>query len=58
MFTDYEAGLASENVLLGAVALGFGAVLTGGVDATGVKEAVEFSGPEQVLVVIPVRRPV
>jgi SagB-type dehydrogenase family enzyme len=56
-WTDYEAGLASENLLLEAVALGFGAVVTGGVDAAAVKDAVKFSGPEQVIVVIPVGRP-
>lgn len=56
-FTDYEAGLASENLLLEAVALGFGAVVTGGIDATAVKDAVKFSGSEQVIVVIPVGRP-
>jgi len=56
-FTDYEAGLASENLLLEAVALGFGAVVTGGIDATTVKDAVKFSGSEQVIVVIPVGRP-
>jgi len=56
-FTDYEAGLASENLLLEAVALGFGAVVTGGIDSTTVKDAVKFSGSEQVIVVIPVGRP-
>jgi len=56
-FTDYEAGLASENLLLEAVALGFGAVVTGGIDAATVKDAVKFSGSEQVIVVIPVGRP-
>jgi len=56
-FTDYEAGLASENVLLEAVALGFGAVVTGGVDAASVKDAVKFSGSAEVIVVIPVGRP-
>jgi SagB-type dehydrogenase family enzyme len=56
-WTDYEAGLASENLLLEAVALGFGAVVTGGIDATAVKDAVKFNGSEQVIVVIPVGRP-
>jgi SagB-type dehydrogenase family enzyme len=53
-WTDYEAGLASENLLLEAVALGDGAVVTGGIDAAAVKEAVKFAGSEQVIVVIPV----
>ena len=56
-WTDYEAGLASENLLLEAVALGFGAVVTGGIDTAAVKDAVKFSGSEQVIVVIPVGRP-
>jgi len=55
-FTDYEAGLASENLLLESVALGYGAVVTGGIDAAAVKDAVKFSGSEQVIVVIPVGR--
>jgi len=57
-FTDYEAGLASENLLLEAVAFVFDAVVTGSIDATAVKDAVNFSGSEQVIVVIPVGRPV
>lgn len=56
-WTDYEAGLASENLLLEAVALGFGAVVTGGIDPAAVKDAVKFSGSEQVIVVIPVGWP-
>jgi SagB-type dehydrogenase family enzyme len=53
-WTDYEAGLASENLLLQAVALGLGAVVTGGIDPASVKEAVRLTGGEQVIVVIPV----
>ncbi len=56
-WTDYEAGLASENLLLEAVALGLGAVVTGGIDPAAVKEAVRFTGSEQVIVVIPVGHP-
>lgn len=56
-WTDYEAGLASENLLLEAVALGLGGVVTGGVDAAAVKAAVKFPGDEQVIVVIPVGHP-
>lgn len=56
-WTDYEAGLASENLLLEAVALQLGAVVMGGIDPVSVKEAVEFTGGEQVIVVIPVGRP-
>jgi SagB-type dehydrogenase family enzyme len=56
-WTDYEAGLASENLLLEAVALGFGAVVTGGIDPASVKEAVKLTGDEQVIVVIPVGHP-
>jgi SagB-type dehydrogenase family enzyme len=55
-FTDYEAGLASENLLLEAVALGFGAVVTGGIDPEAAKQALKFTGGEQVIVVIPVGR--
>ncbi len=56
-WTDYEAGLASENLLLEAVSLDLGAVVTGGIDAGLVKNAVKFAGNEQVLVVIPVGHP-
>ena len=56
-WTDYEAGLASENLLLEAVALGLGAVVTGGIDPASVKEAVKFASGEQVIVVIPVGHP-
>ena len=57
-WTDYEAGLASENLLLEAVALGLGAVVTGGIDPATMKDAVRFTGSEQVIVVIPVGHPV
>jgi SagB-type dehydrogenase family enzyme len=56
-WTDYEAGLASENLMLEAVALGLGSVVTGGIDAGAVKDAVKFTGNEQVIVVIPVGHP-
>ena len=56
-FTDYEAGLASENLLLETVSLGLGAVVTGGVDMGLVKQAVRFTGPEEVIVIIPVGHP-
>ena len=56
-WTDYEAGLASENLLLEAVALRLGAVITGGLDFASVKEAVKFTGGEEVIVVIPVGHP-
>lgn len=52
-WADYEAGLASGNLLLEAVALGLGAVVTGGIDPALVKEAVKFTGGEEVIVVIP-----
>ncbi len=54
---DFEAGLASENLLLEAVALGLGGVVTGGVDGAAVKEAVKLTGSEQVVVTIPVGHP-
>ncbi|HVN19282.1 MAG TPA: SagB/ThcOx family dehydrogenase [Dongiaceae bacterium] len=57
-WTDYEAGLASENLLLEAVALGLGAVVTGGIEPASVKEAVKLMGGEEVIVVIPVGHPV
>lgn len=56
-WTDYEAGLASENLLLEAVALGLGAVVTGGIDPAAAREAVHFAGGEQVIVLIPVGHP-
>ena len=57
LWTDYEAGLASENLLLQAVALRLGAVVVGGMDPEAAKEAVRFTGREQVIVLIPVGRP-
>jgi SagB-type dehydrogenase family enzyme len=56
-WTDYEAGLASENLLLEAVSLGLGAVVTGGIDAASVRDAVKLTGGEEVIVIIPVGRP-
>jgi SagB-type dehydrogenase family enzyme len=56
-WTDYEAGLSSENLLLQAVALKLGAVVTGGIDPAQTKETVKFTGGEQVIVVIPVGHP-
>jgi SagB-type dehydrogenase family enzyme len=56
-FTDFEAGLASENLLLEAVALGLGGVVTGGIDPAAVKEAVKLTSGEEVVVIIPVGRP-
>ncbi|MGA2713779.1 MAG: SagB/ThcOx family dehydrogenase [Bryobacteraceae bacterium] len=56
-WTDYEAGLASENLLLEAVALGLGGVVTGGIEPATVKEAIKLTGGEQVIVVIPVGHP-
>jgi len=48
-FTDYEAGLASENLLLESVSLGLGAAVTGGIDAALVKKAIRFTGDEEVM---------
>ena len=56
-WTDLEAGLASENLLLQAVALKLGAVVVGGMDPVAAKEAVRFGGKEQVIVLIPVGHP-
>jgi SagB-type dehydrogenase family enzyme len=53
-YSDMEGGLASENLLLEASALGLGSVVTGGIDAAAAKKAVGFTGDEEVLVVIPV----
>lgn len=53
-WTDYEAGLASENLMLEAVSLGLGSVVTGGIDPARAKEAVHFPGDEEVIVLIPV----
>ncbi len=56
-WTDYEAGLASENLLLQAVALRLGAVVVGGMDPAAARAAVHFTGREQVIVLIPVGHP-
>jgi len=56
-WTDYEAGLATENLLLEAVALGLGGVVTGGIDPAAAKEGVKLTGTEEVIVLIPVGHP-
>lgn len=56
-WTDYEAGLASENLMLQAVALGLGTVVVGGIDPAAAREALRLGSDEQVVVVIPVGRP-
>jgi SagB-type dehydrogenase family enzyme len=56
-WTDYEAGLASENLLLEAVSLKLGAVVVGGMDPAAVKEAAHLAPAEQVVVIIPVGHP-
>ncbi len=57
-WTDFEAGLATENLLLQSVALGLGAVVVGGMDPAAAREAVRFAGREQVIVLVPVGHPV
>jgi SagB-type dehydrogenase family enzyme len=56
-WTDLEAGLATENLLLQAVALRLGAVVVGGMDAAAAREAVHLGGREQVIVLVPVGHP-
>jgi len=56
-YGDFEAGLASENLLLEAVSLGLGGVVTGGIDPAGAKEAVKLAEGEEVVVLIPVGHP-
>jgi len=56
-FADFEAGLASENLLLEAVGLGLGGVITGGIDPAGARAAVKLGAGEEVIVLIPVGRP-
>ncbi len=56
-WTDFEAGLASENLLLEAVALRLGAVVVGGMDPAAAREAVGLGEREQVIVLVPVGRP-
>ncbi len=56
-WTDYEAGLASENLLLEVVALRLGAVVVGGMEPAAVREAVRFTGRERVIVLIPAGHP-
>ena len=57
VFTDYEAGLASANLLLEAVALRLGAVVVGGMDPEAAREAAGFTGREKVVVLVPVGHP-
>ncbi len=56
-WTDLEAGLASENLLLQAVALRLGGVVVGGMDPAAARSAVGFGGREQVIVLVPVGHP-
>ncbi len=56
-WTDLEAGLATENLLLETVALGLGAVVVGGMDPAAVRDAVRFKGQEEAIVLVPVGRP-
>lgn len=56
-WTDLEAGLATENLLLQAVALRLGAVVVGAIEPAAAREAVRFRGNEQVVVVVPVGHP-
>jgi SagB-type dehydrogenase family enzyme len=53
-YADMEVGLAGENLLLQATALGLGSVVTGGIDAAACRKAVGLTGDEEVQVVIPV----
>jgi SagB-type dehydrogenase family enzyme len=53
-YADMEVGLASENLLLQATALGLGSVVTAGIDAAAAKKAAGLAGDEEVRVVIPV----
>jgi SagB-type dehydrogenase family enzyme len=55
-YSDLEGGLATENLLLEATALGLGSVVTGGIDAAATRKAVGLGENEEVLVVIPVGR--
>ncbi len=54
VWADFEAGLASENLLLEVVALGLGAVVVGGFEPAAAREAVRFTGRERVIVLLPV----
>ncbi len=56
-WTDLEAGLATENLLLEAVALRLGAVVVGGMDAAAARQAVGLGEREQVIVLVPVGHP-
>lgn len=56
-WSDYEAGLASQGLLLQAVALRLGAVVIGSMEPALVRQAVGFTGGEQVIVLVPVGHP-
>lgn len=56
-WTDFEAGAASENLLLEAVALRLGAVVIGSFEPAVVREVVHLAAKEQVIVLIPVGHP-
>jgi SagB-type dehydrogenase family enzyme len=56
-WVDYEAGLATQNLLLEAVACGLGSVVTGTFDADAVKKATALRDEEELIILIPVGRP-
>ncbi len=56
-WTDLEAGLATENLLLEAVALRLGGVVVGGMDPAAAREAVRLGEREQVIVLVPIGHP-
>ncbi|GAO02164.1 SagB/ThcOx family dehydrogenase [Anaeromyxobacter sp. PSR-1] len=56
-WSDWEAGAATENLLLQAVALRLGAVVVGGMEPAAVRKALHLSEREQVIVLVPVGHP-
>lgn len=56
-YMPMDAGHASENLLLQAVALGLGSVVVGAFDDTGVAETLDLPTNQTPLYIIPVGRP-
>ncbi|MFY3745572.1 SagB/ThcOx family dehydrogenase [Anaeromyxobacter sp. Red801] len=57
-WSDWEAGAATENLLLQAVALRLGAVVVGGMEPAAVRKALHLGEREQVIVLVPAGHPV
>lgn len=56
-YVKIEVGLASENLMLQAVALGLGSVAVGAYDDDDVKNVLQLPDEQEVFLIVPVGRP-